>query len=96
MAGIDKATFFVRGSVQGVRFRWWARAKAKELGLVGYARNLADGRVEVCAQGPVADVETMERLLSEQPSTAGRPGRVRGVTAQWGGIRSDLDGFTEQ
>lgn len=96
MAGIDKATFFVRGSVQGVGFRWWARAKAKELGLVGYARNLADGRVEVCAQGPVADVETMERLLSEQPSTAGRPGRVGGVTAQWGGIRSDLDGFTEQ
>lgn len=96
MAGIDKATFFVRGSVQGVGFRWWARAKAKELGLVGYARNLADGRVEVCAQGPVADVETMERLLSEQPSTAGRPGRVRAVTAQWGGIRSDLDGFTEQ
>ena len=43
-----------------------------------------------------ADVETLERLLSEQPSTAGRPGRVRGVTAQWGGIRSDLDGFTEQ
>ncbi|GAB98233.1 acylphosphatase [Kineosphaera limosa] len=96
MAGIDKATFFVRGRVQGVGFRWWTRAKAKELGLVGYARNLDDGRVEVCAQGPVADVETLERLLTEQPSTSGRPGRVNGVTAQWGGLRSDLKGFSEQ
>lgn len=96
MTGMDRATFFVRGNVQGVGFRWWARAKAKELGLVGYARNLDDGRVEVCAQGPVSDVESMERLLSENPSSSGRPGRVSGVTAQWGGVRSDLDGFHEQ
>ncbi len=96
MSGIDRATFFVRGNVQGVGFRWWTRARAKELGLVGFARNLGDGRVEVCAQGPVADVETLERLLTERVTQSGRPGRVLGVTAQWGGIRNDLEGFTEQ
>ena len=45
-------TMFVRGAVQGVGFRWWTRARALELGLVGHARNTADGRVEVVAQGP--------------------------------------------
>lgn len=96
MATIEKATFFVRGNVQTVGFRWWTRARAKELGLVGYARNLDDGRVEVCAQGPLDHVETLERLLSERPSHSGRPGRVLGITAQWGGLRSDLTDFTEQ
>ena len=31
--------------MQGVGFRWWTRARALELGLVGYASNQADGRV---------------------------------------------------
>ncbi|MDO5504656.1 MAG: acylphosphatase, partial [Actinomycetia bacterium] len=34
-----RATVFVRGHVQGVGFRWWTRARALELGLVGHARN---------------------------------------------------------
>ena len=96
MAGMDRATFFVRGNVQGVGFRWWARAKASELGLVGYARNLDDGRVEVCAQGAAQDVETMHRLLTEKPSSSGRPGRVSGVTTQRGELRNDLTRFVEQ
>ncbi len=95
MTATDRATFFVRGAVQGVGFRWWVRSRALELGLIGYARNLADGRVEVCAQGPVQNVERLEMLLSEQPSTARRPGRVTGVTPQWGGPRDDLRGFLE-
>ena len=41
---IARATVFVSGSVQGVGFRWWTRARALELGLTGYARNSADGR----------------------------------------------------
>ena len=34
----ERVTVFVRGHVQGVGFRWWARARALALGLVGYAR----------------------------------------------------------
>src|SRR5450432_3186048 len=51
LSRMRRATIFVRGRVQGVGFRWWARARALELGLVGFARNLDDGRVEICAEG---------------------------------------------
>ena len=49
--GTERVTVYVRGDVQGVGFRFWTRARARELGLVGHARNLPDGRVEVVAQG---------------------------------------------
>ncbi len=91
-----KATIFVSGTVQGVGFRWWTRSRALELGLVGYARNLIDGRVEVCAQGPCESVERLDALLREDPSTMRRPGRVTSATTQWGEPRSDLSGFTER
>lgn len=42
---------FVSGSVQGVGFRASTAVRAAELGIRGYARNLADGRVEVLACG---------------------------------------------
>lgn len=93
---MERATIFVSGTVQGVGFRWWTRARALELGLVGFARNLPDGRVEVCAQGDRADIERLERLLSEQLSSTRRPGRVTSCATQWGAPREDLSGFVER
>lgn len=78
---VERATVFVRGRVQGVGFRWWTRARALELGLVGWARNTADGRVEVVAEGRRADVEALHGLLAEEPSTTGRPGHVALVSS---------------
>ncbi|HET7474758.1 MAG TPA: acylphosphatase [Dermatophilaceae bacterium] len=88
-----RVTLFVGGDVQGVGFRWWTRARALELGLVGYARNLDDGRVEVCAQGEGEDVTRFEALLSEPSSTSRRPGRVDSVVSRPGAVREDLVGF---
>ena len=65
-----RLTAWVHGHVQGVGFRWWVRAQALELGLVGWATNLDDGRVEVVAEG---DRETLARLverLREGPPAA--------------------------
>lgn len=94
--GVSKATIFVRGHVQGVGFRWWVRSQALELGLVGYASNLADGRVEICAQGSAEAIDALAARVGEFPSTTGRPGRVEASVIQWGTPREDLKGFGER
>ncbi|WP_114906218.1 acylphosphatase [Ornithinimicrobium murale] len=90
------ALVFVRGRVQGVGFRWWTRARALELGLVGHARNLPDGRVEVNAQGPEDAVSALIELLGEEQSLRSRPGHVSGITVQWHQPTADLVGFRER
>jgi acylphosphatase len=95
-SSVRRATFFVRGRVQGVGFRWWTKARALELGLTGYARNTVDGRVEVLAQGDPRAVAALEMLLREDPSTMRRPGHVEGVVVQQGPPRDDLTGFVER
>jgi len=63
--------FLVTGSVQGVGFRWYVARHARGLGLSGFARNLADGRVEVVASGgDVAAMERLEALLRAGPAHA--------------------------
>jgi acylphosphatase len=54
---------FVSGRVQGVYYRGTCVRKAEALGLRGYARNLADGRVEVLACGEPAAVEAFVSWL---------------------------------
>jgi len=93
---MERATIFVRGRVQGVGFRWWTRARALELGLVGFARNMADGRVEVCAQGNPEAIQRLLDLIQEEPSTTSRPGHVQACACQPGNPRADLSGFQER
>lgn len=50
----------VSGHVQGVGYRQGCRSTARTLDLVGWVRNLPDGRVELFAQGPS---EGVDRLL---------------------------------
>lgn len=91
-----RAVVFVRGRVQGVGFRWWTRARALELGVVGHARNLPDGRVEVNAQGAESDVQRLIELLGEDVSTRSRPGHVAGITVQWHQPTEGMSGFSER
>ena len=64
------ARFLASGLVQGVFFRASTQARARELGLVGHARNLADGRVEVVAQGGADALDALGRWLHEGPPSA--------------------------
>lgn len=64
------ARFLLGGKVQGVFFRASTREQALKLGLRGYAKNLADGRVEVLAEGDAAAVHALERWLQVGPPMA--------------------------
>jgi acylphosphatase len=61
----------IKGSVQGVGYRWWAKSEARRRKLDGWVRNRHDGAVELVAAGPHAAVEEMiEACWSGPPAAA--------------------------
>lgn len=60
----------VDGRVQGVGFRYATQREARRLGIVGWARNLADGTVEVAASGTSEAVAELLEWLEEGPAFA--------------------------
>jgi acylphosphatase len=87
-----RLTAWVRGRVQGVGFRWWVRSNGLELGLLGVAENLVDGRVKIVAEG---NRECCAVLL-ERLESPGTPGNVVQVTHRWDQARGGLTGFVER
>jgi acylphosphatase len=67
--------YIVKGRVQGVGYRYFAKTAAEKLGLTGYARNLDDGTVEVLVVGPHSALEDLLGHLHRGPRMA----EVRGV-----------------
>jgi acylphosphatase len=65
-----RAHIIVRGMVQGVGFRWFTAREAQKLGLAGFVRNLAEGSVEVEAEGERGAVEGLIALLKVGPRAA--------------------------
>ena len=74
---MKRAHVFVTGTVQGVWFREATRAKARELNVKGWVRNLPDGRVEAVFEGTPFAVDSLVTWCSQGPEGA----RVRHVDA---------------
>ncbi len=70
---------FVSGRVQGVAYRYFAQKWAGALSLSGWVRNLADGRVEVMAEGEEAALGSFVERLREGPRMA----VVEGLDLLW-------------
>jgi acylphosphatase len=60
----------VTGRVQGVGFRYSARARAESLGVSGWMKNRLDGNVEAVFEGPRERVELLVRWCRQGPSGA--------------------------
>ena len=62
--------YLIRGRVQGVGFRYFARDVALREGVTGWVRNLPDGRVEARVEGELEAVTRVERALHSGPRGA--------------------------
>jgi len=67
MTGKIARRFFITGDVQGVGYRFFAQRAAARHQVVGYVKNLADGRVEALAEGPASSVEAFKHELATGP-----------------------------
>lgn len=70
--------YVITGRVQGVGFRWFTHDAAQRDGIHGWVRNLADGRVEVMAEGEADAVDRFESAVRRGPSYA----RVEGFDVE--------------
>jgi len=84
-----RARIFVSGLVQGVFFRDHTRRWASSLGLSGWVRNLADGRVEVMAEGPEKNVRDLISFLGQGPPQA----RVEDIELEWELYQGEFSDF---
>jgi acylphosphatase len=62
--------YLISGQVQGVGYRFFAQRVAARHQVTGYVRNLADGRVEVVAEGTLDNVEGFKHDLATGPDYA--------------------------
>lgn len=68
--GIKRNHIFISGRVQGVSFRMAAWEKAQKRNIKGWVHNLADGRVEIVAEGEETDLARFTDWCSEGPRFA--------------------------
>lgn len=60
----------INGRVQGVSFRAWTCAEARQLGVTGWVRNEPDGSVTALIAGPEARIAAMLERLRRGPPGA--------------------------
>jgi acylphosphatase len=66
MADVHHETVFFTGHVQGVGFRYTALQVAKEFEVAGAVCNLADGRVQLEAEGRSEEVAAFIAAVAER------------------------------
>ncbi|MEZ0242813.1 MAG: acylphosphatase [Sphingomonas sp.] len=83
---------YVSGRVQGVSYRDWVVRTAQRFKLIGWVRNLRDGRVEILADGEDEAIGQLVDACREGPPLA----RVEHVEAVPDTADKRLKGFTKR
>ena len=84
-----RAHILVSGIVQGVFFRANTAEKAKELSLLGWVKNLPDGRVEAVFEGEKEKIEEIIDWLKSHPGMS----KVEKVEVDWQEAKGDFEDF---
>ena len=86
---LTRACLLIKGRVQGVFYRAFARDIATQLGLRGWVRNLSDGSVEALLEGSRDEIERAIKHCYSGPPGA----RVDDIDVTWEDYQGDLQGF---
>jgi acylphosphatase len=88
MAEVHHETVFFSGHVQGVGFRYSVLQVAREFDVAGYVSNLADGRVQLEAEGIPAEITAFVGAVQEKMH-----GYIRKVERSSGKRAPEFTGF---
>jgi acylphosphatase len=61
------ARILIEGRLQRMNFRLQTQQQAQELELVGFIRNLSDGRIEIEVQGEEDKIEELLQWFQQEP-----------------------------
>jgi acylphosphatase len=86
---LKRVHVIVKGVVQGVGYRFFTQDLARRYDLSGYARNRADGTVEVEAEGPEESITAFIKELRLGP----RSSNVSGLEVEDRPPERDFEGF---
>jgi len=85
----QRMTVLYSGRVQGVGFRYTTKTVATGFDVTGTVRNLADGRVELVAEGNRSELEAFRDALRD----AGLAGFIRDEQVNWADAKNEFRGF---
>jgi acylphosphatase len=76
------------GNVQGVGFRYTVRSVAQSYRVVGFVKNLRDGRVQLVAESDAAEIEQFLRAVADRMS-----GYIRDTEREEGPATGEFSAF---
>lgn len=67
---MKQARILIEGRLHGMQFRLQTQKQAQALNLVGFIRNLSDGRIEIEVQGEEENIETLLQWCQQEPHSS--------------------------
>ena len=84
-----RLTAYFSGTVQGVGFRYTAEHLSRKFEVMGFVRNLPDGRVEMVAEGEETILKDFLKAVRESSLS----GYIREVEVDWGAAAGSFTRF---